>query len=106
MAGHPAQPAGQPEHRDSVGERLGLLHHRHGLPRRNQPGHRAGPGMPVPHGVDGMIEVALVFDAHVPPNLSCRLRSIRHRYRTGLPGKRAGTRAEANTVNHPAMSVP
>ena len=64
VLGDPAQPAGQPEHRLAVGERLGLGHHRHRLPRRDESRHRARPGVPGEHLGQRVVDDALVLDAH------------------------------------------
>ena len=61
---HPAQPTGQPEDRLPVGQRIRLGHHRHRLPRRNQPPHGAGAGVPGEDLVQRMVDHALELDAH------------------------------------------
>ncbi len=66
VLGDPAQPARQAEHRLAVGQRFGLGHHRHRLPRRNEPGHRARPGVPGEHLGQRMVDDAFVLDAHGP----------------------------------------
>ena len=64
MLGYPAQPTGQAEHRLAIGQRFGLGHHLHRLPRRNEPGHRARSGVPGEHLGQRMVDDAFVLDAH------------------------------------------
>ena len=66
VLGDPAQPAGQTEHRPAVGQRLGFGHHLHRLPGRNEPGHRARPGVPGEHLGQRVVDDAFVLDAHGP----------------------------------------
>ena len=66
VLGHPAQPARQTEHRPPVGQRFGFGHHLHRLPGRNEPGHRAGPGVPGEHVGERVVDDAFVLDAHGP----------------------------------------
>ena len=61
----PAQPARQTEHGASVGQRVGLGHHLHRLPRRHQSPHRARPRVPREYFGQGMVDDALVLDAHM-----------------------------------------
>ena len=64
VPGDPAQPGGQAEDRDAVGQRRRLGHHPHRLPRRDQAAHRAGTGVPGEDLLEGMVDDAGVFDAH------------------------------------------
>ena len=65
VLGDPAQPPGS-RAPPAVGQRLGLRHHRHRLPRRNQARHGARPGVPGEHLGQRMVDDAFTSMPMVP----------------------------------------
>ena len=66
VVGDPAQTARQAEFGAPVLQRVGLGDQPHRLPRRREPGERAGPGMPVEHLVDRCVDHARILKPHWP----------------------------------------